>query len=156
MKLIRSFLMLSTVAAMTGLMAAPSLADSGRHPHYLHALADLRMARALLEETDRRNVMEDQQEAIYQIDAAVSQIKRAEIDDGKDLHDHPAIDANLDRPGRLHQAIVLVREANEDLHSVEDDRAALEWRKSAIHYVDEATKKIDRAMQDQNKDQQKR
>ena len=72
-----------------------SLADDpGRHPAYLHALTDLRHARAHLENLAPTHHMDKEEEhAIDEIDKAIEEIKRAAIDDGKNLNDHPPVDA---------------------------------------------------------------
>src|ERR1039458_8913850 len=57
------------------------------HPSYLHALSDLRAARWLIEhrpETSWQKTM-DEDEAVRQIDEAINKIKRAAIDDHKDI-----------------------------------------------------------------------
>src|SRR5882757_1012988 len=75
----------------------------GRHPAYLHALTDLRHARAHLERRGGdRQVKWDERVAIAEIDAAIDEIKRAAINDGKSLTEHPPVDAGLDWGGRLH------------------------------------------------------
>ena len=56
-------------------------------------------------------------------DAAIGEIKRAAIDDGKDIHDHPTVVAPADRPGRLHKALELLRKAHDDVAREEDDPA---------------------------------
>ena len=55
------------------------------HPAYLHALSDLRYARALLEKPARADVKWDETKAIREIDAAIKEIRAASIDDGKPL-----------------------------------------------------------------------
>jgi hypothetical protein len=61
---------------------SPKNADAqGKHPAYLHALTDLRHARAHLEHDDGGQLRHEEQEAINQIDAAIAEIKKASIDD---------------------------------------------------------------------------
>jgi hypothetical protein len=142
-------------AALTGCAAAPHPAHA-EHPHYLHALSDLRYARAILNRPDEYNVMRDQFHAIDEIDRAIGEIKRAAIDDGKPLEDHPPIDANLNHRGRLHKALELIDSARRDLTYEEDDRAALGWRAAAVHHVDEAHGAVDRAISDKRWDNEHR
>src|SRR5579863_6004919 len=81
----------------------------GKHPAYLHALADLRTARWMLEHRPGdAAVSEHEDRAIMEIDKAIGEIKHAAIDDGKDIHDHPPMDVAPDRPGRLHKALELL------------------------------------------------
>src|SRR5512140_867828 len=56
-----------------------------KHPAYLHALTDLRTARAFLERPANIVVKWDEKRAIKEIDDAIHQIKEAAIDDGKDI-----------------------------------------------------------------------
>ena len=58
------------------------------------------------------------------IDEAIAEIKRAAIDDGKDLHDHPPVDARMAWPGRLHRAKELLEKAHQDIAHEEDNAFA--------------------------------
>jgi len=111
----------------------------GRHPAYLHALTDLRAARWLIEHRpgDVR-VSADEDVAITRIDEAIREIKRAAIDDGKDIHDHPPVDAQLDNRGRLHRAEELLRKVHDDIAREEDDPLTRGLRDRAVRHVDEA------------------
>ena len=65
------------------------------HPAYLHALTDLRNARFnLIRKGGDRNMKWDEAVAIGAIDRAMADIRAAAIDDGKNLDDHPALDAS--------------------------------------------------------------
>lgn len=90
-----------------------------KHPAYLHALADLRNARAFLERPANTVVKWDEKRAIHEIDAAIHQIKEAAIDDGKDIGQHEPVD----RPtwgGRLERAQELLAKARADISEEED------------------------------------
>jgi hypothetical protein len=115
------------------------------HPAYLHALTDLRHARAHLERPGGGERKEQERKAIEEIDAAIAEIKRASIDDHKDLNDHPPVDAHLDWGGRLHRALELLDKAHRDVAEEEDNgfagglqRRALEHIDRAHHHVEEA------------------
>ena len=111
----------------------------GRHPAYLHALTDLRAARWLIEHRpgDAR-VSADEDVAITRIDEAIREIKRAAIDDGKDIHAHPPVDAQLDNRGRLHRAEELLHKVHDDIAREEDDPLTRGLRDRAVRHVDEA------------------
>lgn len=111
----------------------------GRHPAYLHALTDLRAARWLIEHRpgDAR-VSADEDVAITRIDEAIREIKRAAIDDGKDIHAHPPVDAQLDNRGRLHRAQELLHKVHDDIAREEDDPLTRGLRDRAVRHVDEA------------------
>src|SRR6202142_3338641 len=101
------------VAACTALTFAD---EPGRHPAYLHALTDLRHARAHLGQFAATEHMDrEEQHAIDEIDKAIGEIKRAAIDDGKNLEDHPPADAHMDRRGRFHRALELLDKAHNDI-----------------------------------------
>jgi hypothetical protein len=143
----------AVMAILLAACAAPKPAPAQEHPHYLHALSDLRLARAFLDRQQEWNVMRDQFTAIGEIDHAIGEIKRASIDDHKDLRDHEPIDSHLDHNGRLHKVMELLDAADRDLHAEEDNYASLGWRDAAIHHVNEARNSVYRAMQDKRMDQ---
>src|SRR3954447_5848553 len=58
------------------------------HPAYMHALSDLRAARRHPPPPANAQVKWDEKMAIREIDAAMSEIRRAAIDDGKPVDDH--------------------------------------------------------------------
>ena len=60
-------------------------------------------------------------EAISEIDHAISELKRAAIDDGKNIHDHPNVDVPNDYRGRLHKAADLLRKVHADTYREEDN-----------------------------------
>jgi tetratricopeptide (TPR) repeat protein len=118
--------------------------EPGKHPAYLHALSDLRHARAHLDRltpSDRLN--DEEQRAIDEIDRAINEIKRASVDDGKDLQDHPPIDAHLGHRGRYHRALELLDKAHNDIAREEDDSWARGLRNRAIGHIDEAHRIVD-------------
>jgi hypothetical protein len=98
---------------LVGLAALPgnSQALPGRHPFFVHALSDLRAARWLLHhQPGDRKVYSEEAIAIQEIDAAINEIKRAAIDDGKDIDDHPKVDVK-EQGSRLLRAIETLRKA---------------------------------------------
>jgi tetratricopeptide (TPR) repeat protein len=111
----------------------------GKHPHYLHALSDLRHARAHLDKLTPNEVVDVQeQHAIIEIDAAIREIKTASIDDGKNLADHPPIDANISKAGRYQKALELLHRAGADINREEDDPAAQGLQHRALMHVQDA------------------
>jgi hypothetical protein len=118
-----------------------------RHPAYLHALTDLRAATSHLERPDRGELREQERAAIREIDAAISEIKRASIDDGKDLRDHPPVDARLDWPGRLHRAVELLNKTHNDIAREEDNRFAQGLQQRALRHIDEARMHVEEAIE---------
>lgn len=118
--------------------------EPGVHPAYLHALTDLRAARAHLENMAPTHHMDKEEEhAISEIDKAIDEIKRAAIDDGKNLYAHPPVDARLDRAGRYHRAMQLLDKAHNDIAREEDDPHVRGLRNHALHHIDEAHHIVD-------------
>lgn len=131
-------------------LAKPSITQAqevpGPHPAYLHALSDLRAARHYLNDGWAwRPVKHDDEEAIREIDAAINEIKRAAIDDGKGLNDPFPIDTSLTPHGRFHKANELLWKAHNDLSRAEDVREARGLRNRAIGHVDRAHEIVDNA-----------
>jgi hypothetical protein len=116
------------------------------HPAYLHALADLRHARAHLQRPDGGELRDQEKKAIHEIDDAINEIKKASIDDGKDLNDHPPVDAKLDWHGRLHRALELVNKAHNDVAREEDNAFAQGLQQRALDHIDKAHHHIDEAI----------
>jgi hypothetical protein len=122
-------------------------APAKEHPAYLHALTDLRDARAHLQRPDGGQLGEQEQKAIHDIDEAINEIKKASIDDGKNLNDHPAVDAKLDWRGRLHRSLELVNKAHNDVAHEEDNAFAQGLQQRALEHIDKARHHIEEAIQ---------
>ncbi len=130
----------------TAMMAPPPVVAI--HPRYLSALSDLRYARALLWRPDFREVMRDQRAAVDEIDHAIAEAKRAAIDDGKNVEDHPPVDARMGWEGRFRKALEVLDHARGDLSFTETNMAAAPWRDAARANVDRARAFVEKAMRD--------
>lgn len=119
-----------------------------QHPAYLHALADLRAARWLIDHVpgDWARVV-DEHNAVQKIDDAINEIKRASIDDGKDINDHTPVDETLDHGGRLHAALDLLNRSRGDLAQAENNGAMLGLRDRAWVHIDQAIRFTQNAIQ---------
>jgi hypothetical protein len=142
--------LLRLIASVTlGLIvAAPTWADTpGKHPAYLHALSDLRDARAHLERLASDPVNQEEDHAIAAIDKAIDEIKRAAIMDGKNIADHMPVDAHMPLRGRFHKALDLLNKAQADVSGEEDrpDTQGLQMR--VIHHIDEARRSVKHAIE---------
>jgi hypothetical protein len=121
----------------------------GKHPAYLHALTDLRAARWMLEHRPGDAVVSRHEDvAIMEIDKTIGEIKRAAIDDGKDIHDHPSVDVAPDRPGRLHKALELLRKVHGDVAREEDDPMTRGLRDRAVGHIDAAIHETEKTIFD--------
>src|SRR5208282_6596517 len=105
---------------------------------YLHSLSDLRAARWFLyHQPGDSSVAADEDVAITHIDAAIGELKRASIDDGKDLNDHPAVDVK-EHGSRLLKSIETLKKAHGDIDHEEDNPDVRELRRHAIEHIDKA------------------
>jgi hypothetical protein len=133
--------------AMLGLMPLASMAQQlpGKHPGYLHALSDLRAARWFLYHQPGDSAVAGEEDVgITEIDAAIGEIKRASIDDGKDLKDHPAVDVK-EHGSRLLKSIETLRKAHADIDHEEDNPEVRELRHRALEHIDRAIQAADKA-----------
>jgi len=145
----KNYLRLVAAAAFALVATSTSWADTpGRHPAYLHALSDLRDARAHLQHLASEQVIDQEIRAIDEIDKAIGEIKRAAIEDGKNIDDHVHIDAHLSRSGRFHKALELLDKAKRDASGEEDqpDTQGLQLR--VIMHIDEAHHAVEHAIHD--------
>ena len=129
-------------------VVAPPPPGPGAHPAYLHALSDLRYARALLEKPAQPEVKWDESNGIREIDAAINEIKHAAIDDGKPLQDHPAIDAKRHHRDRLREAETLLHKAAQDIDEHEDNGWAQGLRARANGHIRQAEHAVHEAQAD--------
>ena len=134
------------LAALSLLPMSAGAADlPGKHPAYLHALTDLRTARWLLEHQQGDvKVYADEDVAITEVDATINEIKRASIDDGKDLHDHPNVDVH-EHGSRLLRSIESLKKARADISGEEDNPGIHELRRRALEHLDHAIRAADHA-----------
>ncbi len=126
--------------AMLGLssLAANAQVLPGKHPGYLHSLSDLRAARWFLYHQPGDSIVSaDEDVAITEIDAAIAELKRASIDDGKDLNDHPAVDVK-EHGSRLLKSIETLKKAHADIDKEEDNPDVRELRHRALEHIDRA------------------
>ena len=120
------------------------------HPHYLHAIADLRYARALLFRRDEAIVMADQRVAIHEIDEAINEARGAAITDGKEVNYMPPVDVRIRPVDRLNRAMDALNSALGNLRFEEDRRAALGWRAAAIRDTGHAVELTRKAIHDEH------
>jgi hypothetical protein len=148
----KAMLCLMLVAGLTASTRASFAGWFDKHPGYMHAISDLRDARALLDHPDPKNVEWDQSKAVGEIDACINDLKQAALNDGKNLADRPAPDVGLDFHGRLHKTLDLLRKARSDMDKEEDDRANSGLQKRANEHVDRAIDFVKKAIGDKKAD----
>ena len=126
---------------------ASTTTTRGEHPYYLHALSDLRAARWMIQHRPGNwQQTVDEIEAVHRIDAAIGEIKKASIEDGKNPEDHPPVDERADHPGRLHAALGFLRKARQDISHDEDNRFAQGLQARAYGHIDGAITAVKKAI----------
>jgi len=146
-RIMKTGIQFSTLLAAIALVAllAPSASRQttasaqGAHPHYLHALSDLRLARAYLDRlTPSEHIDDEQMHAIHQIDDAIKDIKLAAIDDGKNIDAHAPVDANIQPRGRFSKAREALNAAMNDVNREEDDPHTRGLQRRSIDHIQKA------------------
>lgn len=141
-----------TLAGALAALMLPAAAQAQwwqAHPHYLHAMSDLRAAYWLVSHRESVDPMANAEErrAAFEIRAAYQELKNASIRDGKDIDDQPPADMNFgDHRGRLHRAMDLLQEAHNDVSGEEEDPAARGLRARAGGHIDAAARATHDAM----------
>jgi len=128
----------------------------GKHPGYLHALTDLRTARWFLNhQAGDSKVYAGEDVAITEIDAAIAEIKKSSIDDGKDLNDHPSVDVK-EHGSRLLRAMETIQRAHDDISGEEDNPEVRDLRHRALEHIQKAHDAANRAHAEWLKDMGKK
>jgi hypothetical protein len=143
---------------LVGFAQLPLMAQTlpGKHPGYLHALSDLRTARwCLYHQPGDAKVYGGEDVAISEVEAAVAEIKKASIDDGKDLNDHPAVDVK-EHGSRLLRAAETLHRAQSDIGGEEDNPEVRELRHRALEHIQKAIDATNRAHAEWLKDMGKK
>lgn len=149
-------------ALLSGMaLAACTLAQAdefGRHPYYLHALSDLRAAQWQIDHRrpEDGEIQEDEMVLADETAMAIQTVKAAAMDDGKNMAYQPPVDADLDRPGRLHAADDLLKKARQDIAQPEDDPVARGRQRVALLHIDAALHAADRAFKAVHRIEQER
>ena len=142
-------IILGAVFALPLLATSMAMADeAGRHPHYIHALSDLRAAQWQIDHRrpEDGEVREDEQVSSDEVAIAIRSVTDAAARDGKDLGFQPPPDAPLAYGGRLRAAIDLLRAAHNDLAMPEDDPVARAQQHAALLRVDASLHAAQRAV----------
>jgi hypothetical protein len=140
----KRFLPALAIAAVVSIPAGAQQLP-GAHPGYLHALTDLRTARWFLyHQPGDAKVYGDEDVGITEVDAAIGEIKKASIDDGKDVNDHPKVDVH-EHGSRLLKAIETLKKAHADIDGEEDNPEARGLRHRALDHIDKALHAAERA-----------
>ncbi len=146
MKMLVKVSLIAVALAFLLPLASQELLAQGKHPHYLRALSDLRDARGLLQRPNGGELRQQEKEAIHQIDEAIGEIKRASIDDGKNIDEHAPVDAHWPWQGRLHKSRDLLDKAIADCGKEEDDPHTQGLQVRILEHLHKAHNHIDEAI----------
>ena len=125
----------------------------GSHPHFLHAISDLRAARGLLDAPDESNVVADERAASRLLTDAIRSARQGAIDDGLDIFSSPPPAHNLPRHDRLVQARKLILDARgEETNSGETDLRAYAPLRATLIATDRAFHEVTQAIRDDHND----
>ena len=137
----------TALAILAAVLALPMAVMAQSHPGYLHALSELRYARALLEHGEWGGIGPHRERAISEIDRAIEELRRAAIDDGRNPDRHPPIEERWGPRDRLHRTEEVLGRARDMISREEDNPAAREWRDRAYHHIDEARHAVREAIE---------
>ncbi|QEL54710.1 hypothetical protein [Chromobacterium paludis] len=118
------------------------------HPYYLHAMSDLRQARAYLARPDYAPIAGDERRAVAEIDAALGEMRRAAIEDGKNPWAYEQADARMSPTDRFHKALDLLAAARHDASHQEDDPWGRDLQHRILRHVDAAHQAVQQAIND--------
>ena len=135
------------IVALVFLSLTASADIIGGHPAFLHALSDLRSARWHLEHRGGSPALQNADNLVIQsIDHCIDEIKKAALDDGKNINKLPGEDVGKDREGHVHRARELLQKAKSDITEREDNTFANGLRDRAVHDIDEALERVNSAL----------
>lgn len=117
-----------------------------KHPGYLHALGNLRYARALIAHPDSGVLHDPEKQAMDEIDAAIAEIKAASIDDGKSIDDHAGIDSHMRWIPRLNKAADVLDKAHDDVQKESDDAASQGLQARILEHIGKAHRHVEEAI----------
>jgi AcrR family transcriptional regulator len=130
-------------ALLTLLLLAPASVAHAQMPAYLHALSDLRSARAYLQYDTRPAWAGHRAHAIEQIDKAINDIKVAARDDGKNPWHTPPPQSGGSEGWPIHSAVKLLREARGDVDHGHDLPENHGLRERSVEHIDKALRELE-------------
>ena len=140
------FLASATLGLTAFLLLALAMPAQAQHPAYLHALSNLRQARALLQTDSRPGFREEKNRALDEIDRAIREVRMAVREEGRDSRwsPPPATQGDPDRP--LRSAMTLLDEAHGDVARGVDTSDYRGLQDRALRHIDEARRSLGRAL----------
>jgi hypothetical protein len=131
-------LTVAVFALLTFLFLAPATQAHAQFPAYLHAISDLRSARAYLQMDSRPDQQAARDIAIREISRAIDDMKRAAIEDAKNPWRTPPPQSAGNPNWPIHSAVKLLREARHDAESGRDAPENVGLQVRSIEHIDRA------------------
>lgn len=131
--------------ALSAIVFVFSLAGSAANaqtPAYLHAISDLRSARAYIQFDTRPGLSGSRQHAIDEITNAITDMKAAAVDEGKNPWQTPRPEGWTDPNSPLHSALTLLDEAYHDVASGQDIPQNVGLQIRSLKHIDVARRAI--------------
>jgi hypothetical protein len=136
-------LILAASALLTLLLFVPATPAKAQMPAYLHALSDLRTARAYLQMDMRPEGQHARAHAVDEISRAIDDIKVAAGDDGKNPWHTPAPQSGGNPGWPVHSAVRLLREARGDVDHGHDMPENHGLRERSVDHIDHALRELE-------------
>ena len=146
MKATQKFALAGFVMALAFASIASAKPAPDKHGSYLHALGNLRYARALISHPDSGVLHDPEKQAMEEIDRTIAELKAAGIDDGKGLDDHPGIDSHLRWIPRLNKAADVLNKAHDDVQKESDDAGSEGLQSRVLQHIGKAHDKVETAI----------
>jgi hypothetical protein len=137
MRNLKSFIVAAS-ALFTFFILAPATLAHAQHPAYLHALSDLRTARAYLQMPVKPEAQDACKHAIKEINHAIDEIAKAARDDGKNPQVTPPPQSKGNQSWPLHSAVKLMKEARADIEHGQDLPENKGLREHSLDHIDKA------------------
>jgi hypothetical protein len=118
-------------------LVSPTLSHA-QEPRYLHALSNLRQARAWLLWDHSPYATDGRHRAVDEIDKAIKEVKRAAKDDGENTNFTPPASAQAQGGGAVHSAMDLLSVAYEDIKFGNDSPENAGLQNRAMQHMAEA------------------
>jgi len=136
----------AALALLALVLLAPVTSAHAQGPAYLHALSDLRSARAYLQYDNRPQYAGHRARAIEQIDKAINDIKVAAMDDGKNPWHTPPPQSGGNDGWPIHSAYNLLKEAKGDVDHGQDIPQNHGLRERAFEHIQAAIEALHPAL----------
>jgi hypothetical protein len=132
-------IIVAAFALSTFFFLAPATPAHAQFPAYLHALSDLKTARAYLQMPVKPEAKDACKHAAKEISRAVNDMNKAAIDDGKNPETVPPPQGgggNANWP--IHSAVKLLKEARTDVEYGKDLPQNKGLREHSLEHIDKA------------------